>query len=162
MAHVSKEALAWSSWWPSIHLHTIWMGRRAIFLLVSYIRSKLGSSGEGSQSADTTFIALSPSGERAVVTLAHSNQVVVLDVPGRRILQELETGRSPLGAAFTEDGGSVYVTHGLSDGENTYVSELLFDLNREAGTTLVLVTHDLELAARCDRVLKIEAGRLAA
>ena len=38
--------------------------------------------------------------------------------------------------------------------------ELMFELNREAGTTLVLVTHDREIAARCERQLRIEAGRL--
>ncbi len=42
------------------------------------------------------------------------------------------------------------------------VMELMFELNREAGTTLVLVTHDREIAARCERQLRIEAGRLAA
>ncbi|MGY4829467.1 ABC transporter ATP-binding protein [Sphaerotilaceae bacterium SBD11-9] len=42
------------------------------------------------------------------------------------------------------------------------VMELMFELNREAGTTLVLVTHDRSIAARCDRQLRIEAGRLAA
>ncbi|MBL0726871.1 ABC transporter ATP-binding protein [Piscinibacter sp. HJYY11] len=41
------------------------------------------------------------------------------------------------------------------------VMELMFELNREAGTTLVLVTHDRSIAARCDRQLRIEAGRLA-
>jgi len=40
------------------------------------------------------------------------------------------------------------------------VMALMFDLNREAGTTLVLVTHDARIAARCDRQLRIEAGRL--
>ncbi len=40
------------------------------------------------------------------------------------------------------------------------VMKLMFDLNREAGTTLVLVTHDRAIAARCDRQLRIEAGRL--
>ncbi len=40
------------------------------------------------------------------------------------------------------------------------VMELMFELNREAGTTLVLVTHDRAIAARCDRQLRIEAGRL--
>jgi putative ABC transport system ATP-binding protein len=40
------------------------------------------------------------------------------------------------------------------------VMALMFELNREAGTTLVLVTHDRGIAARCDRQLVIEAGRL--
>jgi putative ABC transport system ATP-binding protein len=40
------------------------------------------------------------------------------------------------------------------------VMELMFALNREAGTTLVLVTHDPAIAARCDRQLRIEAGRV--
>jgi putative ABC transport system ATP-binding protein len=42
------------------------------------------------------------------------------------------------------------------------VMQLMFDLNREAGTTLVLVTHDRSIAARCDRQLTMEAGRLTA
>ncbi len=41
------------------------------------------------------------------------------------------------------------------------VMALMFELNREAGTTLVLVTHDRGIAARCDRQLRIEAGRLS-
>ncbi|MGQ0653470.1 MAG: ABC transporter ATP-binding protein [Betaproteobacteria bacterium] len=41
------------------------------------------------------------------------------------------------------------------------VISLLFDLNREFGTTLVLVTHDETLAARCGRVVRIAAGRIA-
>ena len=40
------------------------------------------------------------------------------------------------------------------------VMELMFEMNREAGTTLVLVTHDPGIAARCERQLRIEAGRL--
>ena len=40
------------------------------------------------------------------------------------------------------------------------VMQLMFDLNRESGTTLVLVTHDASIAARCDRQLRIEAGRV--
>ena len=41
------------------------------------------------------------------------------------------------------------------------VMELMFELNREQGTTLVLVTHDRGIASRCDRRVQIEAGRLA-
>ena len=40
------------------------------------------------------------------------------------------------------------------------VMDLMFDLNRESGTTLVMVTHDTRIAQRCDRQLRIEAGRL--
>lgn len=42
------------------------------------------------------------------------------------------------------------------------VSELLFALNAEQGTTLVLVTHDEKLAARCSRQLRLDAGRVVA
>jgi putative ABC transport system ATP-binding protein len=40
------------------------------------------------------------------------------------------------------------------------IIDLLFGMNNEARTTLVLVTHNLDLAARCDRVLHMEAGRI--
>ncbi|MCG6975597.1 MAG: ABC transporter ATP-binding protein [Acidiferrobacterales bacterium] len=40
------------------------------------------------------------------------------------------------------------------------IIELLFSMNRERGTTLILVTHDLALAKNCDKVLELEAGRL--
>ncbi len=38
------------------------------------------------------------------------------------------------------------------------VADLLFDLNREANTTLVLVTHDIDLARRCGRIIRLRAG----
>ncbi|MAE96520.1 MAG: ABC transporter, partial [Deltaproteobacteria bacterium] len=41
-----------------------------------------------------------------------------------------------------------------------HVADLLFELNREAGTTLVIVTHDMALAERAGRVVEIDAGRL--
>jgi len=40
------------------------------------------------------------------------------------------------------------------------VVKLLFDLNKEAGTTLVVVTHDLDLAAKTQRIIKIKGGRI--
>jgi putative ABC transport system ATP-binding protein len=52
----------------------------------------------------------------------------------------------------------------LSGGEQQRVAIAraisLFELNREHGTTLVLVTHDEALAARCDRHIRLEAGRI--
>ena len=41
------------------------------------------------------------------------------------------------------------------------IIDLLFDLNKAAQTTLVVVTHDQAIAQRCSRIIKIEAGRLA-
>lgn len=40
------------------------------------------------------------------------------------------------------------------------VEDLLFELNREEGTTLVLVSHDIELAARAERIIKLRGGRV--
>ena len=42
------------------------------------------------------------------------------------------------------------------------IIELMFELNREAGATLLLVTHDEQLAARCDLRIRLAAGRLVA
>lgn len=51
-------------------------------------------------------------------------------------------------------------TGNLDEQTGDLIMQLLFDLNRDSGTTLLLVTHDTELAARCDRTLKLQDGRL--
>ena len=51
-------------------------------------------------------------------------------------------------------------TGSLDPATGQAIMDLMFALNREQGTTLVLVTHDHALAARCARRLEIEAGRL--
>ena len=53
-------------------------------------------------------------------------------------------------------------TGSLDFATGAQVMALMFELNREAGTTLVLVTHDTSIAQRCERQLRIEAGRLVA
>ena len=53
-------------------------------------------------------------------------------------------------------------TGNLDTATGARVVQLLFDLNKASGTTLVLVTHDRDLAARCDRMIEIDAGRLVA
>ncbi|MBM4237967.1 MAG: ABC transporter ATP-binding protein [Gammaproteobacteria bacterium] len=51
-------------------------------------------------------------------------------------------------------------TGNLDTGTGAKIADLLFDLNATSGTTLVLVTHDRSLAARCGRVWVMEAGRM--
>jgi len=52
-------------------------------------------------------------------------------------------------------------TGNLDEATGREVIELLFRGHRERGTTLVLVTHDTALAARCDRVVQMRSGRIA-
>ena len=51
-------------------------------------------------------------------------------------------------------------TGNLDSATGARIIELLFALNRDRGATLVLVTHDPALAARCGRVLRLSAGRI--
>lgn len=52
---------------------------------------------------------------------------------------------------------------GNLDGANGgHVTELLFDLNHRSGSALVMVTHDLDLASKCDHILKLRDGRVEA
>ena len=51
-------------------------------------------------------------------------------------------------------------TGNLDEATGDRVEDLLFELNREAGTALVVVTHDLQLAARCDRQIRLRGGRV--
>jgi len=53
-------------------------------------------------------------------------------------------------------------TGNLDQATGRAIVELLFDLHAQAGTTLVLITHDPALAARCQRTVRVEDGRLAA
>jgi putative ABC transport system ATP-binding protein len=53
-------------------------------------------------------------------------------------------------------------TGNLDTATGERITQLLFDLNAATGTTLVLVTHDRSLAARCGRMVEIDAGRLVA
>jgi putative ABC transport system ATP-binding protein len=51
-------------------------------------------------------------------------------------------------------------TGSLDHASGERIMDLMFELNQELGTTLVLVTHDLKLAVRCQHIITIEAGQI--
>ncbi|PAU76708.1 ABC transporter ATP-binding protein [Halomonas salipaludis] len=74
-----------------------------------------------------------------------------------------EQQRVAVARAFVTDPQLVFAdepTGNLDPATGKRIIDLLFTLNREAGTTLVLVTHDHALARRCDRCLRLDDGRL--
>ena len=80
-----------------------------------------------------------------------------------RVLSGGEQQRVALARAFVMRPALLLAdepTGSLDFATGAAVMELMFELNREAGTTLVLVTHDPAIAQRCQRQLRIEAGAL--
>lgn len=74
-----------------------------------------------------------------------------------------EQQRVAIARAFVTEPSLLFAdepTGNLDSRTGAQVADLLFGLNAERGTTLILVTHDEQLAARCDQVLRLEAGRL--
>ena len=53
-------------------------------------------------------------------------------------------------------------TGNLDSKTGAHIIDLLFELNQENKTTLILVTHDPSLAARCQRIIKLDSGRIVA
>ncbi|EXF47205.1 ABC transporter ATP-binding protein [Pseudomonas sp. BAY1663] len=73
-----------------------------------------------------------------------------------------EQQRVALARAFAAEPDVLFAdepTGNLDSHTGAHITELLFELNRERGTTLVLVTHDERLAQRCHRLLRLEGGR---
>ena len=74
-----------------------------------------------------------------------------------------EQQRVAIARAFANDPRVLFADEptGNLDRETGHeVAELLFGLNRERGTTLVIVTHDTEIAERAQRIIRLDAGRL--
>jgi putative ABC transport system ATP-binding protein len=79
-----------------------------------------------------------------------------------RVLSGGEQQRVALARAFVVHPAVLLAdepTGSLDFATGEKVMELMFDLNREQGTTLVLVTHDRSIAQRCERRITIEAGQ---
>jgi putative ABC transport system ATP-binding protein len=76
-----------------------------------------------------------------------------------------EQQRVSLARAFSNDPRILFADEptGNLDGETSEkVIKLLFALNREAGTTLIIVTHNTELADRTQRIIRLKGGRIVA
>ena len=74
-----------------------------------------------------------------------------------------EKQRVAIARAFATEPAVLFAdepTGNLDSRTGGHVMDLMFELNRESSTTLILVTHDGLLAERCDRVIGLDAGKL--
>jgi putative ABC transport system ATP-binding protein len=74
-----------------------------------------------------------------------------------------EQQRVAMARAFITDPKILFAdepTGNLDEENATHITDLLFGMNKEKGTTLVLVTHNLDLAKRTQRILRMKGGRL--
>ncbi len=74
-----------------------------------------------------------------------------------------EQQRVSLARAFSNTPKLLFAdepTGNLDGDTGANVEQLLFDLNKEQGTTLVIVTHDLELAQKAGRIIKLKSGKI--
>lgn len=75
-----------------------------------------------------------------------------------------EQQRVSIARAFSNSPAILFAdepTGNLDEETGEHIEQLIFDLNRDSGTTLVLVTHDLSLARRTQRIISIKGGKIA-
>jgi len=76
-----------------------------------------------------------------------------------------EQQRVALARAFSSKPSVLFAdepTGNLDEETGAKVVDLLFDLNKDAGTTLIIVTHDMELARKTQRILRLKGGKVVA
>jgi putative ABC transport system ATP-binding protein len=75
-----------------------------------------------------------------------------------------EQQRVALARAFSNTPAILFAdepTGELDEATGQKIIQLLFDLNKEAGTTLVIITHDMELARKTQRILRLKGGKIS-
>jgi putative ABC transport system ATP-binding protein len=75
-----------------------------------------------------------------------------------------EQQRVSIARAFSNQPDILFAdepTGNLDEETGVHIEQLIFDLNRDAGTTLVLVTHDMNLARKTQRIISIKGGKVA-
>jgi putative ABC transport system ATP-binding protein len=74
-----------------------------------------------------------------------------------------EKQRVSLARAFSNDPSILFAdepTGNLDDDTSQSVEDLMFELNREQGTTMIIVTHDLDLARKTERIIQLKGGHI--
>ena len=93
-------------------------------------------------------------------------ELIGLEDKGDRLPNQLSGGeqqRVAIARAYVTKPAIIIAdepTGNLDNETGHHIEELLFNLNTELGTTLILVTHNLELAQKCDRILQMKGGQI--
>ena len=122
-----------------------------------------GGTGGHMFPAEALAREMAARGWRVVLATDHRGEQYAHAFPAEeRLALDAATGSGPIG--MLKAGLAIW--RGVGQAKSAFdrtgadVVKMLLRMNAEAGTTLVLVTHDASLAARCDRSLHLDGGRL--